>query len=191
MIGKAVTIAQKNIVMTCLVIVAVILVVTVYMFYTAGQSAAQDLKDIQRDLTMAQVELNSAIRDYDVDKLRDQLDALNSAVSAAEALNRFPAIIDRDQLELKLANEASRRGVTLLSLSSVTKSGTETIGQNTYIKSEIGITVEAYLNNTSQFLTSMEQGDFPTLRFKNVSLAKGTTGDKWTTTITLVVLSQA
>ena len=182
---------QKNTAITVLAVVAIILVVLIYMFFTAGKSAAEDFDKVEDELTMAQVQLTQAQKQYDVTELKEQIEDLNSGISSAKAINKFPETIDRDQLELDLASEASRRGVTLVSLSSIVQPGTETIGGNTYSKSEINIKVEGLLNNTSLFLTSMENGDFPTLKLKNVGLTKAEEGEKWTTTFTLVVLSQS
>jgi len=186
-----ITWVQNNVAITALAVVAIILVALIYMFFTAGKTAADDLHKVEQERLLANTQLMQVRQQYNVDELQKQLDELNSGIATAKAVNKFPESINRDQLELDLANEASRRGVTLVSLSSITQSGTETIGGNTYNKSEINIKVEGLLNNTSLFLTSMEQGDFPTLKFKNVSLAKASEGEKWTTTFTLVVLSQS
>ncbi len=189
MIAKVVTLAQRNVAATVLIVLAVILLAASYMFYTGGQVAADDLGVAEDDLKMAQMELTEAQITYNVSELTNQRYDLTGDVAVAKSVNKFPEEIDRDQLELDLANEATKRGVTLVSFSQ-SAIGEETIGSNTYNRSEIKITINGMLNNTSLFLTSMEKGDFPTLKFKSVSSSKDTEGGKWTTTLTLVVLSQ-
>ena len=188
--AKVVTLAQQNIATTVLIILAVILLAASYMFYTGGQVAADDLGDVQDDLKTVQIEYDQAVRTYDADKLKNERDGLLVDVASAKSKNKFPEEIDRDQLELDLANEATKRGVTLVSFSQ-SSIGEEIIGGNTYNKTEIKITINGILNNTGLFLTSMEKGDFPTLKFQDVSSSKDDEGGKWTTTLTLVVLSQA
>ena len=190
MIAKAVTLATRNIAITGLIVVAIIMVAVVYMLFTGGQSAADSLEATQSDEMLIAMQLNTVQTDYDVDDLEEQKIELNQAINTASSINKFPETIDRDQLELDLSNEAKRYGVTLKSLSSTTNLGTETIGDNQYSTSEIRIQLEGLLKNTGLFMDKMENGDFPTLKFKGVSLSQTGEGGKWITDFTLVILSQ-
>jgi len=189
-ISSLLTLARRNVGLTALVAAALFLVALNPFFYFGWQSAGDLQAELEKEEMVATVQLMQAQEKYGVASLQTELDGLERDIDNLAKSNRFPEEVPGADLYAAMASVAGWNGVTLVSLSSVTSPGTETIGENAYNKAEINMSVAGVLSNIRSFLTSMEEGAYPSLRFQDVNLTKPEGGQNWEGDLTVVVLSQ-
>lgn len=189
-ISSLLTLARRNVGLTALVAAALFLVALNPFFYFGWQSAGDLQAELEKEEMVATVQLMQAQEKYGVASLQAELDGLERDIDDLAKSNRFPEEVPGADLYAAMANVAGWNGVTLVSLSSVISPGTEAIGENAYNKAEINMSVAGVLSNIRSFLTSMEEGSYPSLRFQDVNLTKSESGQNWEGDLTVVVLSQ-
>ena len=172
---------KSNIRIVALVFIAVALVVVNIMFLMQWQSVKDDEAALETQRNTAEVTLEVARAQYDLEELRAE---------EAELARRpeFPSAFPIVDLSLFLAEGAYQSHVTLDKVEPPVQIGTENIGGKAYPAYETKVTVTGGLNQLVLFLKYLEGGAFTSLRVQDVSCTSA--GAVWQAELTVVVISQ-
>jgi len=160
MINKIMERARQNTVLIVLIVIAVAFVAGNIVLYLNWSSARAEQSDLEREKSTAQVNLNIANDNFNVEKLQAQLSALSGSPN-------FPTSVSPVQLSLYLAARAQAHKVDLVSITLI-PAATENIGGKPYTRYGVNVVATGSLTKVSAFLTSLEEGPFDTLRIENV-----------------------
>ena len=189
--STVVTLAKRNIALTLLVVAALGLLLLNPFFYFGWQSADGRVAELEREEMMANIQLMNAQAKYDLTGLREELQQVLSDIDDLSTSAVIPVEVSFANLDVALGSAASRHGVLVAGLTCDGKVGAEDIGENTYQRFEIDITVTGSLRSINSFLESMEDSAYQSLKFDNVNLTKSEFGDMWQGEVTLVILTQS
>jgi hypothetical protein len=188
--NRAIELARRNVALTALMVFALSLLILNPFFYMGWQSANDRQAELEKEEMMANLQLMSAQANYDLNALRGERDGLLAEIAALVKSTMIPEAFSSADVYETMAQEAKYR-VTLVSLSSVNEPSYETIGENTYEKYEINVSVAGSLTNIVAFLNAMETEEkYPSLRFEDVTVSKSESQD-WEGDLKLVILCQA
>ncbi len=182
--------ARRNLSLTVLAALALAMIVAGVIFFMGMQSAGQALADLEQQEVTANIQLMNAQATYDLETLRQELNDLEDQIAELSVQSGFPESVSTSKLSNALANNAAWNGVTVVSLSSPSKTSTETIGSGSYDKYRVEMTVSGSLEGIQKFVTSMEGSSFPTLRFDSVTLAQSEGGAGWQGDLKLAVITE-
>ena len=183
--------ARSNMPLTVLLGLALVLVIAGVMFLMGSRSAGERCDLLEQQEMTANIQLMTAQATYDVSALQLELNELETEIAGLKLGGKFPESAPMSSLSSAITNNAGWSGVTLVSLSSPSKTGTEKIGGRVYSKTQVNMTVSGTLDGIQRFMASMEGGSFPTLVFEGVSLAELEGGGGWEGSLTLAVVTQA
>ncbi|MEE8471057.1 MAG: hypothetical protein V3S51_06990 [Dehalococcoidia bacterium] len=186
-----IALAKRDIQLTVLAVVALGLVLMNPFLYLGWQSVDGLQVELEKEEMMANIQLMNAQSEYDADALQSRLYDLQRDIEELSGIVRLPEEAPSADLYDVLAKTAGWNGVTLVSLSSVSRPGTETIGDNEYRKSQIDVRVAGALSNIRSFMTSMEEGAYASLEFEGVSLTLPEDSLDWEGALTLAILSRS
>jgi Tfp pilus assembly protein PilO len=175
---QAIDLIRRNARLAILIVLAVILVVVTYVFYSGAQSAADDKSIAEKQLSSARASLALAQDQYDVAKLQAQQASLFSTTS-------FPSSFPTIELSAYLAAAADKYGVEINVVTPKSPAGTETLGGKKYFRYDTTVKVTGAYDAMNSFLLYLEGGPFKTLRIQNASF----TPDGGTLTLAMLTLS--
>jgi hypothetical protein len=161
---QIVDLIKRNTRLAALIAVVVILVVVTFIFYSGSQSSADEQAKLEKQATIAKVNLTVTQGQYDLAKLQAEQASLTGSP-------RLPLSVSSVELSAYIAGAADKYGVGLVSLTpnGAASAGVEVTGDHEAMNS---------------FLSYLEEGPFISLRLENVSFSP--TGG----TFTVVVLTQ-
>jgi hypothetical protein len=160
MTNKIVERARQNTTLIVLIVIVVALLVGNIVLYLNWSSAKAEQSDLEREKSTAQVNLNIANDNFNVEKLQAQLDELSGSP--------FPTSVSPVQLSLYLADRAQALKVDLVTITLI-PAATENIAGKPYTRYGVSVVATGTLPKVSPFLTSLEEGPFDTLRIEGVS----------------------
>jgi Tfp pilus assembly protein PilO len=183
--------ARNNLSLTIMIGLALVLVIVGVTFFMGWRSAGELCNQLEQQEMTANIQLMTAQSNYDVSALQQELNELQTEIAMLKLEGKFPESAPMSSLSSAIANNAGWSGITLVSLSSPSKTGTEKIAGHTYSKTQVNMTVSGTLEGIQRFMASMEGGSFPTLVFESVNLAELEGGGGWEGDLTLAVVTQA
>src|SRR4030042_484949 len=133
MIAKAIDIVKNNTRLVVLIVIIIILAVVTFMMYSGWSSASDQKSELEGEETLARNNLNIALDQYDLDKLRSEYESLNTA-------SKFPSSFPSVDLSAYIAAAAEKYGITLVSLTPKA-TGSATIGSKKYSRYDTAVQV--------------------------------------------------
>jgi Tfp pilus assembly protein PilO len=176
MMTQAVDLIKRNARIVVLIVIIIALAVVAFMMYSGWSSATDQKKDLEAEQLRARTNLNIALDQYNVDKLRAEYQTLSLGP-------RFPSSLPVVDLSAYIAAAADRYNVSIVSLTPGA-TGSETIGGKTYKRYNITVEIAASYERMNSMLRYLEEGPFSTLRIEGVNMTR--TDGKFT--IVLVTL---
>jgi Tfp pilus assembly protein PilO len=166
MITKAIDTIKRNSRIAVLIGIIIILAVVTFMMYSGWSSAADQQSELEKEELRARTNLNIALEQYNLDKLRSEYQTLSVGPG-------FPSSFPSVDLSAFIAAAAEKWGVTLESLTPKGTTGTETIGGKKYNRYEAAAKVTGSYDRMNSMLRYLEEaGAFSTLRIESLSLTQ-------------------
>ena len=163
--NQVIEIVKKNARIIIPIVIVVVLLAVNIVFYMGLNSVNAEQKDLDKAKTNAQVNLNIATTQYDLNTLRAQQAELSGGAN-------FPATVSVVELGLFLASAAESSGVSIDSVTSAA-GATETIGTKKYPRVSVTLQVSASsYSKINTFLITLENGPFDTLKVQSLSLTQ-------------------
>jgi hypothetical protein len=152
MIQKMIQRLRHNALFIGLIVVAIAIVVAMIVMYMGSSSVKAEQSSLRAEQTRAQINLNLAKDQYDLDMLRGQWAALQGSPS-------FPSEVSIVQLSSFLETGSERYGVRIV------KAGQASTGN-------YNITIEGSPAKMNGFLIYLENGPFDTLRLQSLNFTQ-------------------
>ncbi len=161
---QAVDLVKRNARIVVLIAIIVALAVVAFMMYSGWSSAADQKADVEREQLRVRTNLNIALDQYNVDKLRSEYQTLSLGP-------RFPSSLPVVDLSAYIAAAAERYNVSIVSLTPGA-AGSETIGGKKYNRYDTVVQVAGSYERMNSMLRYLEEGPFSTLRIENLSMTR-------------------
>lgn len=169
MMTQAVDIIKRNSRIVVLVVIIIALAVVTFMMYSGWSSATDQKADVEREQLRARTNLNIALDQYDLNKLRAEYQDLSLGP-------KFPSSLPVVDLSAYIAAAAERYNVSIVSLTPQAASS-ETIGGKAYKRYSTAVEVSGSYERMNSMLQYLEGGPFSTLRIEGVNMSR--TGGKF------------
>lgn len=165
MITKAIDTIKRNSRIAILIGIVVILAAVTFLMYSGWGSAADQQAGLEDEEVRARNNLNIALDQYNLDKLKSDYDTLKRAP-------QFPASFPGVDLSAYIAAAAEKYGVTLESLTPKGTTGQETISGKKYNRYEATAKIVGGYDRMNSCLRHLEEGPFTTLRIESLSVTQ-------------------
>jgi len=162
--------------------IVIVLVVLAVIFFMQWQTAKDEKVDVEREKNAAELRLNTARVNYDIEELTKQRDNLSRGAE-------FPKDLPAVGLTLFLAEGAYLTQVDIEIVQPPTKVATEKIGSKNYPAYTTKMNVNGSLSQIISFLMYIEGGAFSSIRVQDVVCKDAGAG--WDADYTVVMILQS